>query len=605
MEELREPEQSGRKLKKRAQKPRPVASTGGDADARNADRSARGPWGAAFLGTVLLWAAFPPVGCWPLAWAAPVPWVWLIRREALPGRRPYAVLALAGFAFWMAALHWLRLPHWATSFGWVGLSLYFAFYLPVFVAVARVAVHRFRMPVLLAAPVVWTGLELARAHLLTGMSMASLAHTQYRWVGLIQASDLAGEHAVSFLVMLAAAAAARCLPCDARRWCVWPVLPAAAVLGAALFYGQARTSCEPGPPGPRIALVQGSIDAKMQYDEGATERIAQEYGTLSQAAVEKDPHLDLIVWPESMFPEPMWTFDAGARRPPEWPVTDAEFRAGLPRRAEQTLSEMKNVARTLGVPLLLGTSTFHFGVDRVQNFDSAAYVARDGKLAGRYDKMHLVMFGEYVPLAEYLPWLQRLTPLPMSATAGQKPAVFELPYGGGSARGETASVAANETARDTQMSRVQPHVCLVAPNICYETVLSHVIRGQVNALAAEGREPDVLINLTNDGWFWGSSELDMHLMCGVFRAVECRKPLLIAANTGFSAWIDGDGRIESQGPRRDKDVIVAEPRLDGRHSWYLAHGDWFAGVCLAVTIAVAAAGCYDSFRRRREVRGVT
>ena len=71
-----------------------------------------------------------------------------------------------------------------------------------------------------------------------------------------------------------------------------------------------------------------------------------------------------------------------------------------------------------------------------------------------------------------------------------------------------------------------------------------MIRGQVNALAAEGREPDVLVNLTNDGWFWGSSELDLHLSCGVFRAVECRKPLLIAANTGFSAWIDSDGRIE-------------------------------------------------------------
>ena len=89
----------------------------------------------------------------------------------------------------------------------------------------------------------------------------------------------------------------------------------------------------------------------------------------------------------------------------------------------------------------------------------------------------------------------------------------------------------------------------------------------------------MLVNLTNDGWFWGSSELDMHLACGVFRAVECRKPLLIAANTGFSAWIDGDGRIRRQGPRRDADTLLAEVRLDPRSSWYLAHGDWPAG-CL-------------------------
>ena len=139
----------------------------------------------------------------------------------------------------------------------------------------------------------------------------------------------------------------------------------------------------------------------------------------------------------------------------------------------------------------------------------------------------------------------------------------------------------------------------IAPSICYESVLSHVIRGQVNALAAEGQEPDVLVNLTNDGWFWGSSELDLHLMCGVFRAVECRKPLLIAANTGFSAWIDSDGRIEQQGPRRAKGVIIAEPRLDRyRRSWYLEHGDWFAGVCLAACVLFAAVGLYGRIRRR-------
>ncbi len=571
MEELRERQHASRRPEEQAKQPRPVASTGADPESRSGDRSPLGPWGLAFLGAALLWAAFPPLSWWPLAWIAPVPWVWLIRREALPGRRPYAVLTLAGFAFWMGALHWLRLPHWATSFGWVALSLYFALYLPAFVGIARVAVHRFRMPVLLAAPTVWTGLELARAHLLSGMSMADLAHTQYRWVALIQVSDLAGEFGVSFLVMFVAAALARCVPCGGRRWCVWPVLPAAVLPALALYYGHVRTTDQPSLPGPRIALVQGSIDTKLQYEEGAAEQIASAYWALSQAAVKNNPRLDLIVWPESMFPESMCTFDSGARRPPDCPWTDAEFHAMLPRRAEQTRSEMASVAKSCGVPLLLNTGTTHFGADGVKMYSSAVYVARDGKLLGRYDKVHLVPFGEYVPLAEYFPWLQRLTPLPVSATPGRKPAAFDLPYGDG--------------------TRPQPRVCRIAPNICYETVLSRVVRRQVNALTAEGREPDILINLTNDGWFWGSSELDLHLACGVFRAVECRKPLLIAANTGFSAWIDGDGRIEAQGPRRAEEVIVAQPRLDRRRSWYLDHGDWFAGACLAVTIAVAAAGC--------------
>jgi apolipoprotein N-acyltransferase len=132
----------------------------------------------------------------------------------------------------------------------------------------------------------------------------------------------------------------------------------------------------------------------------------------------------------------------------------------------------------------------------------------------------------------------------------------------------------------------------VAPNICYETVVPRVIRRQVNQLASEGREPAVLVNLTNDGWFRGSSELDLHLACGVFRAVECRKPLLIAANTGFSAWIDGDGRILAQGRRYATDVLVADVRLDSRRSWYLAHGDWLAGACLGGCLLLAGVGCW-------------
>ncbi len=170
------------------------------------------------------------------------------------------------------------------------------------------------------------------------------------------------------------------------------------------------------------------------------------------------------------------------------------------------------------------------------------------------------MFGEYVPLADRFPWLHRLTPLAVSLTPGEQPAMFTV----GKLR--------------------------IAPNICFENVLSHFIRGQVNELRAQGRSPNVLVSLTNDGWFWGSSELDMHLACAAFRAVECRMPLLIAANTGFSAWIDGDGRIRAQGPRRAADLVIAEVRGDGRDSLYLDFGDWFAAGCLAACIGLVAVG---------------
>ncbi|MEN6452258.1 MAG: apolipoprotein N-acyltransferase [Thermoguttaceae bacterium] len=561
-------------------------------------------WMMAFLGAGLLWAAMPPLDLWPLAWVATIPWIWLIRCEQLGGRtptlptgprlrfglasvagrlarRPYLTLGFAGFAFWMGALHWLRLPDPATSIGWVALSFYFAFYLPAFVSLSRVAVHRLRVPVVLATPVVWTGLELARGRFLSGMTMGSLCHTQYRWTGLVQVSDLTGAYGVSFVMMLVSASLARALPLQdaggqpsgGRRWiaAAAQLALAAVVLAAAFGYGHLRMAGNMTDPGPRIALIQGAIDVKMQYDKDMRPKMFEQYVGLSRRAVDEHRDIDLLVWPESMFPEPLVTFDGNPLRPANFEGSDSAFRQWLHDNERRGPSLMGERARDLGVPLLLGSDTWHFGAAGSNLYNSAVAVARDGRLLGRYDKMHLVPFGEYVPFADWWPWLQRLTPLPISVTPGEKPLAIDVHYSG------------NRVAR-------------IAPNICYETVLPQVIRRQVNGLAAEGREPDILINLTNDGWFWGSSELDMHLACGVFRAVECRKPLLVAANTGFSAWIDSDGRILEKGPRRQTGVLVARPGIDHRRSPYLAYGDWPAGICLAVCALLAAVGLYG--RRR-------
>jgi apolipoprotein N-acyltransferase len=311
-----------------------------------------------------------------------------------------------------------------------------------------------------------------------------------------------------------------------------------ALVAAALAYGHLRTSGPPGAPIARIALIQGSIDIQMDGDRELLTRIDRQYGDLSRQALQEYARVDLVVWPESMFPEPA-------------------------------------TARALAVPIIFGMEWKESDAQGDRYYNTAAYVSPAGTLLGRYDKMHLVMFGEYVPLAEYLPWLARLTPLPLSATAGRAPNAF--------------SMGVAKSRRD---------VC-IAPNICYESVLSHVIRGQIRTLKEQGREPDVLVNLTNDGWFWGSSELTMHLACGVFRAVECRKPFLIAANTGISAWIDGNGRILAEGPRRAPRTLLAEVCRDDRRSDYLEYGDWPAGVCLAAACVFALVGIHIPSPRGR------
>src|SRR5205085_10689930 len=116
------------------------------------------------------------------------------------------------------------------------------------------------------------------------------------------------------------------------------------------------------------------------------------------------------------------------------------------------------------------------------------------------------------------------------------------------------------------------------------------IRGHLRQLARRGTPADVLINLTNDGWFWGSGMLDLQLRGGIFRAVENHKPLLVAAKTGISAHIDGDGVVQQRGPRREHKVLIARVQADGRTSPYATLADWPAWLCAACCIGLAAVG---------------
>jgi apolipoprotein N-acyltransferase len=598
-------------------------------------------FGQALFGALLLWAALPPLDFWPLAWIAPVPWIMLIRREKLPpaadrparfgpwklltaailyfaaglvitawfhdrqyhgfwiadtvfwaglaalvlaaarlwAARPYRSLFLAGLFFWLAALHWLRLPYWAIGFGWLAAGIYFGCYFPVFVAVSRVGVHRLRLPLILVAPAVYTGMELAQAHLLSGMTMGCLEHTQYRWTTLIQISDVTGCYGVTFLITFVAACLARMLPCDGRRWTWWPIAPAAAFMGAVLAYGEFRTTGVVTEAGLKMALIQGKIDIQLDGPDNIREITDTQYRKLTHEAL-NDPKfrdVDLILWPETVFCLVNWVLgDADAKVPADFPGQPEEFQARLENAGRETRDVMTAAAREFGLPMLVGVQREHYGVEGRETFNSAALVTPDGQWCdpdrveqSYYDKMHLVPFGEFMPFAKSLPWLQTISPLGAGTTPGERPKGFLF-----------------------------KKICLV-PNICYETVLPYVIRDQLVELRAQGIEPQILVNVTNDGWFWGSSELEQHLACGVYRTVECRRPMVIAANTGISASIDGNGRIVEQGPVHGTAVILADVRLDRRESWYLRHGDWFAGSCLIVAMVLACVGATTNPTRKR------
>ncbi|MCE9604747.1 MAG: apolipoprotein N-acyltransferase [Planctomycetia bacterium] len=512
------------------------------------------------LGAVLMWAALPPLGIGALGWIAPVPWLWLARQREMSGRHPYRALWFSSLVFWLAATHWLRLPHWATSFGWVALSVYLACYTPLVVALARVAERRLGVGIVLSAPILWTACDQARAYVFTGFSMASLCHSQYRWTSMIQAADLCGEFGVTFLMVLVAAAVARALPMRETK-ASWHWLTVAVGVMVLMFgYGEWRLGdvAARTKPGPKIALIQGSIDTEFKYDPAAPPKIHEHYMDLSKRAVAAEPDVQLVVWPETMFPFSTlsWSDDAEPGPDDTWLMEDV-------RNAGPIYQEwIASTAETLRKPLLIGIDATRFVKGRAMRWNAALYTDARGNALGRYDKRHPVLFGEYTPFAKTLPFLYALTPLTGGIEEGERAEAFDL--------------------AGTKL----------VPSICYETVLARLIRRQVIELRERGIEPDVLVNVTNDGWYWGTSELDMHMIFGVFRAVESRKPLVIAANTGFSAQIDADGRIVRQGPRREAGFINAAVLLDLRRSPYLAWGDWLANGCLICLGLVSAVALY-------------
>jgi apolipoprotein N-acyltransferase len=522
----------------------------------------------AVLGGLLVWASLPPLGGtwfgW-IGWLAPVPWLWLARRPTLAGRRPYWALWVGGAVFWLATNHWLLKPHPATSLGWLALSLYLAAFTPLIVGLSRVAA-RLGIGIVVAGPVLWVAADEARAYMWTGFSMSTLSHSQAGYLPLIQCADLCGEFGVTLLMVAVSAAIARMLPvARGEAWSPRWLVVAGAIVACMTAYGVVRPrQIEDGERRLKIALIQGSFDSQLEFDPKRAPAIYDAYLRLSEQAVRDDSSAQLVVWPETMFPYPywQWTGDFTFQFHSEFGPEEIRKMAGFTRE------RMYNAARRLNRPLLAGLTAGEFEGDKTRAYNSAVLISADGTPGVRYDKQHRVIFGEFTPLADVIPFLHHLTPLTGGVEAGARPETFVI-----------------DGVR-------------LAPNICYETTLARVIRRQMAELGGRGEEPDVLVNVTNDGWFYGSSELDIHLACGVFRAVECRKPLVIAANTGFSGHIDSRGRVLWQGPRRAEathTADVAAPRSSGP-TFYVRYGDWLAQACLAAGFALATVGLWQ--RRR-------
>lgn len=528
----------------------------------------------AFASGICMVLAFFPFGWGWTGWLVPVGVLILVLKKELPGSRPRLQIWLGLFVCWLALFQCVRLPHWAGYIGWPILSGFLCSYVFFFVLVTRQMVHGWKVPVVLAAPIAWTGLEYIQAHFCTGISLGMLSHTQALYPQLIQVADVAGSYAVTFFMVaimagvISSIAAGRGLASSATkawrkshiRQLVSGLIVALALIAVMISYGSYRIKEADERQikhAQKIALVQGSIDTRFPGEAEIDEYLqsfAEEYTRLSLEASRES--VDLLVWPESMFPVTDVYSPTGIPGP-EYREKIEGFRRAINAtahivsgvgRLEESNGGRRFVVTGKPIPILAGGSSAPVG-DELIFYNSAILISDEGDVVSRYGKMKLVLFGEFVPLGEIFPWLYGLFPIPPGLKA------WDTPIG------------------------MEHQGIIYSPSICFESTYPHLIRQQVLFLEAEGKRPDILVNLTNDGWFYGSTALDLHFANNVFRSIENRMPMLIAANTGFSGQIDSAGRVLAKGPRRSAKVLFVNPITTKQQSIYHQIGDWPAFLC--------------------------
>ena len=564
----------------------------------------------ALSATALCWL-FPPHGIWPLAFVCLVPWA----AATCGTHRAWVVHWLSffvGWGFFLVSLRWL-MP--VTGLGYAALALYLAIYWTLAAWAVRTARRRGISPIW-SLPVVWVACEFLRGTVMTGFPWLFVSHGLYLQLPLIQISDIGGAYAVSFLaamvngvlVELALRRWAKGAACGTRQLYVGCTVTAGLV-AATLGYGYFRLNQidfenTPALHGPRLAVIQEDFPlvSTPPYGEPPQVILASYLSLAARAAREKP---DLVVFPETVWAAVQnLSFIEIARAAIDGEHADSwsygnlchdavsAFARGDYRAANAVIARLEELLPTKKLPRLpaedgppvtvvvgsVSLEQTNVTYPAVKRYNSVLIYDPDGsQRRQRYDKCHLVPFGELVPFRYgRLHWLYRqlnkLSPfsdhgrVEYSLTPGREFTVFDLPTDAGTYTFGTP--------------------------ICYEDTTPYVIREFV--WKGSRRRVDFLVNISNDGWFQHSYELPQHMAICAFRAVENRVGIARAVNTGVSGFIDPNGRIYSRvTDERGEDfkpgVVgydLERVYLDRRTSLYGRLGDWLPGLCLLLTVAL-------------------
>lgn len=517
---------------------------------------------------LLLAISFPTPGIAGFAWIAPA----LMLVAAMGKRRAecFRIGYVAGLAHYLVLLHWLLfIP--VTGFpilGWIALCAYLALYPATWVWLAsRISNFKFQTPG--SAPVrnswlaavqeisswpwrrrmlwafscaaIWVALEMILARLMSGFPWNFVGVSQHQILPLIQIASVTGVYGVSFLVvwtsvsLLCAAAAIIGRPNMRSPWTSEIILPFLAI-GVLFGFGIHRLHHKPAATRElNVTLVQPSIPQTLIWNpEKGSERF-HELIRLSELALTN--RTDLLIWPEAAIPK-MLRYD------------------------QEIFQAVTNLAVQHHVWMIVGSddaerSRHSSDPKDAEYYNSSFLVSPDGQLTDRYKKRSLVIFGEYIPLVHWLPFVKWFTPVQDSFTAGDRTEPFDL----------------------TDL-KVKTSVL-----ICFEDTFSQ--------LAREGAEEDTdfLVNITNDGWFGEGAAQWQHAATALFRTIENGLPLVRCTNTGLTCWYDSAGRLRESLTDRNGSIYGAgfltvkipllAPGEKRPPTFYNQHGDWFGWGCVA------------------------
>jgi apolipoprotein N-acyltransferase len=502
-----------------------------------------------------LWfLACTPFDLSALAWIAAVPMLLAVDRAPTLGRALFlgwwaGVVETAGGFYWLVEVmrRFADFPWFAAVLVLLLFCAARALIFLLFTGVVCGIRRQLRVPMTLLAPMVMAGCEFVIPQLFPcGQWITQAWHPL-----VIQIAELTGPLGVTALLMTVNGVLYDAW--QSPRRATLPLIAAATVLAAALIFGAVRMrqidELVAHAPQLKIGLVQPNfpytIDGEFSRDEAVRQLAALQEQT---RRLEREG-AEVVVWSEGSYP------------------------AALPREfnADYAPDSMARVRRGIETPVVIGADTYDSAHDAAYN--SALLLDAQGRVAGRYDKVRLLAFGEYMPGVEYFPSLKNLMPAAAGRfTAGAAPALLSL---------------RDAQGRDWSFG----------PVICYEDILAGYLR-QVGAL-----HPNLLVNMTVDSWYGARTEPWEHLALAVFATVELRAAMVRSVNSGVSALIDPNGRLlrktyandPYREPRAADGIVVSVPRMSGGDTLYVKFGEWFAYLCIAATLLTGA----HAIRRRR------